>query len=149
MSLSHRLLCGLILCLDTSVVDLVSGAEEVVIENEPGALGGLDFSIDGNRVLFTRDVSGIENVEYRQLDSRIFEYDLTTDVATEILTARVAGTNDLDAKYSPDDGAIIFVNTSNDGISERKIFRTVANDDITGEAQSEAIFINAFMPNWE
>lgn len=131
------------------VVDLVSGDEEVVIENEPGALGGLDFSIDGNKVLYTRDISGIVNIEYRQLDSRIFEYNLTTDEFIEVLTGKTGGTNDLDAKYSPDDGAIIFVNTSNDGISERTIFRTGQNDEITGEAQREALFTNATMPNWE
>lgn len=131
------------------VVDLVSGDEEVVIENELGALGGLDFSIDGNKVLYTRDVSGIENIEYRQLDSRIFEYDLTTDIATEILTAKIIGTNDLDPKYAPDDGSIIFVNTSNDGISERTIYRTAQTDEITGEVQNQALFSNAFMPNWE
>ena len=131
------------------VVDLVSGAEEVVIENQSGALGGLDFSIDGNKVLYTRYITGIENIEYLQLDSRIFEYDLTTDTATEVLTSKTPGTNDLDAKYSPDDGSIIFVNTSNDGISERKIYRTAQNDEITGEARNEALFTNAFMPNWE
>lgn len=131
------------------VVDLISGDEEVVIENEPGALGGLDFSIDGNRVLYTRDISGVENSEYRQLDSRIFEYNLTTDEVSEVLTAKTAGTNNLDAKYAPDDGSIIFVNTSNDGLSERTIFRTGQNDVITGEAQSEALFENAIMPNWE
>ncbi len=131
------------------VVDLVSGVEEVVIENQPGALGGLDFSIDGNLVLYTRDVSGIENVEYRQLDSRIFEYNLTTDVASEIVTNKAPGTNDFDSKYSPDDGTIIFVNTSNDGISERNIYRKTGNDEITGEAQNEILFTNAFMPNWE
>lgn len=131
------------------VVDLVSGDEEVVVENELGALGGLDFSIDGNKVLYTRDVSGIENIEYRQLDSRIFEYDLTTDIATEVLTAKIIGTNDLDPKYAPDDGSIIFVNTSNDGISERTIYRTAQTDEITGEVQNQALFSNAFMPNWE
>lgn len=131
------------------VVDLVSGDEEVVIENEPGALGGLDFSIDGNRVLYSRDISGIENIEYRQLDSRIFEYDLTTDEVVEVLTSKVAGTNNLDPKYAPDDGSVIFVNTSNDGLSEHTIYRTGQNDVISGEAQSEVLFTNATMPNWE
>lgn len=131
------------------VVDIVSGDEAIVIENEPGALGGLDFSIDGNKVLYTKDISGIENSEYRQLDSRIFEYNLTTDESIEVLTGKAVGTNDLDAKYAPDDGAIIFMNTSNDGLSEQTIFRTGQNDEITGEAQREALFTNAKMPNWE
>ena len=131
------------------VADLVSGTEQVVIENQPGALGGLDFSIDGNRVLYTRDSTGIENVEYRQLDSRIYEYDLSALTTTEVDTRIVPGTNDLDPKYSPDDGSIIFVRTSNDGISERSIYRTLPDDQSTGEAQIELLFIDAFMPNWE
>jgi len=80
------------------------------------------------------------------LDSRIFEYDLTANSAVEVDTDKEDGTNDLDAKYSPDDGSIIFVNTSNDGISERRIYRTRDN---IGFDQREPIFTNAFMPNWE
>lgn len=130
-----------------SVVNVGNNTEqEVVIEGQNGALGGLDFSIDGNRVLFTRDVSGIENSDYRQLDSRIFEYDLSTDMTIEINTGKAEGTNDLDAKYSPDDGAIIFMNTSNDGISEKGVYKTIV-DGVFG--QSEDLFTNAFMPNWE
>jgi len=131
------------------VVDLGLSTEQVIMEGQPGALGGLDFSIDGMKILYTRDISGIENAEYRQLDSRIFEYDITTSTATEVDTGKNAGTNDLDPKYSPDDGTIIFVNTSNDGISERKIYITADQDQLTGEGQSQAMFSNAFMPNWE
>jgi hypothetical protein len=36
-----------------------------------GALGGLNFSVTGQRIIFTRDVSGYENANYRQLDTRI------------------------------------------------------------------------------
>lgn len=131
------------------VADLVTGDEQVVIENRPGAIGGLDFSIDGNRVLFTRDSTGIENTEYRQLDSRIYEYDLTALTTTEIETSKEAGTNDLDPKYAPDDGSIIFVNTSNDGISERRVFRTISGAQTPISDQKEALFDNAFMPSWE
>jgi len=130
-----------------AVVNVASDTEvEVVISGEAGGLGGLDYSADGGKVLYTRDMSGVENAEYRQLDSRIFEYDLSSNTATEIDTDKDAGTNDLDAKYSPDDGSIIFVNTSNDGLSERRIYRT--RDDI-GLENKEALFTNAFMPNWE
>ncbi len=131
------------------VVDLVMGTEQVVVEGLPGALGGLDYAIDGNKILYTRDISGIENVEYRQLDSRIFEYELSSSTASEVDTSKGAGTNDLDPKYSPDDGSIIFVNTSNDGISERNIYRTVESEQIIGGSQSQEMFTNAFMPNWE
>ncbi len=127
------------------VVDLAGDAVQEVVASQVGALGGIDFSADGTKVLFTRDVSQVENVDYRQLDSRIFVYDLLSDTTTEIDTGKEAGTNDLDAKYAPDDGAIIFVNTSNDGISERRIYRTTENVD----GRREVLFTNAFMPNWE
>lgn len=130
-----------------AVVNVGNNTEvEVVASGQNGALGGLDFSADGNRIIFTRDVSGVENTEYRQLDSRIFEYNLNTNTAVEIDTEKESGTNDLDAKYSPDDGSIIFVNTSNDGISERRIYRTI--DDL-GIDKKEPLFTNAIMPNWE
>lgn len=129
-----------------AVVNIITNTEqEVVITGQAGALGGIDFSADGSKVLFTRDVSDTENTAYRQLDSRIFEYDLAIDTTVEIDTDKESGTNDLDAKYSPDDGSIIFVNTSNDGISERRIYRTTESIN----NRREVLFANAFMPNWE
>ena len=128
------------------VLDINTGIEQVsVIEGLTGALGGLDFSFDGNRVLYTRDVSGVENTEYRQLDSRIFEYNISSAITTEMSTDKVSGTNDLDAKYSPDEAVVIFTNSSNDGISEKRIFRTDQNE----SNGRQLMFTNAFMPNWE
>lgn len=130
------------------VVDVVTDTEqEVVVTGQSGASGGIDFSADGTKVLFTWDVSEAQNTEYRQFDSRIFEYDLISGITTEIDTGKEQGTNDLDPKYSPNDGAIIFVNTSNDGNSERRIYR-IAVDDNGGNGR-EALFSDAFMPNWE
>ena len=129
-----------------AVVDPTTDTEvEVVIEGLTGALGGLDYSIDGTKILYTRDISGIQNEEYRQLDSRIFEYNLITKIVTEKLTGKPTGTNDLDPKYSPDEGSIIYMNTSNDGISEKRIYRTIFDT----LANREALFINGSMPNWE
>ncbi|MGB5818524.1 MAG: carboxypeptidase-like regulatory domain-containing protein [Saonia sp.] len=127
------------------VVNLATNTVQEVVAGQVGALGGIDFSLDGTKVLFTRDVSEVENADYRQLDSRIFEYDLSSSITTAIATEKEVGTNDLDAKYSPDDGSIIFTNTSNDGISERRIYRITKN--ITN--RREGLFTNAFMPNWE
>jgi len=130
-----------------AVVNVTTDTEiEVVISGGQGGLGGIDYSADGAKVLYTKDTSGVQNTGYRQLDSRIFEYDLAANTATEIDTDKDDGTNDLDAKYSPDDGSIIFVNTSNDGISEKRIYRTRDN---LGFDRREAMFTNAFMPNWE
>ncbi|WP_224484878.1 carboxypeptidase-like regulatory domain-containing protein [Robertkochia aurantiaca] len=128
------------------VLDPNTGTESAVVEeNVSGALGGLDFSIAGSKVLYTRDVSGIENDQYRQLDTRIFEYDLTAMTTTELVTEKASGTLDLDPSYSPDDGAIIYTNTSNDGISSRFIYKLVFDT----EFNRELLFENAFMPDWE
>ena len=130
------------------VVINTEGVEQtVVIEGEPGALGGIDFSIDGTKVLYTRDVSGFENNPYRQLDSRIFEYDIVEDITLEIDTDKVEGTNDLDCKYSPDNGSIIFMNTSNDGVSQKKIYKYIIDE--SEETNKELIFTDASMPDWQ
>ncbi|MBM1106302.1 carboxypeptidase regulatory-like domain-containing protein [Aurantibacter crassamenti] len=130
-----------------AVINVITDAEvEVVISGVSGALGGVDFSADATRVLYTRDMSAAENTGYRQLDSRIFEYDLAANTATEIDTDKASGTNDLDAKYAPDEGSIIFVNTSNDGVSEKRIYKTEENN---GLDNKKPLFTSAFMPNWE
>ncbi|MBL7471281.1 carboxypeptidase regulatory-like domain-containing protein [Robertkochia sediminum] len=118
---------------------------EVVESGKQGALGGLDFSIGGTRVLYTRDISGSENAQYRQLDTYIFEYNMQTNVTTRLNVDKASGTLDLNPRYSPDDGSIIFVNTSNDGISQRNIYKVTFD----AELNRELIFENAFMPDWE
>ena len=129
-----------------SIINPNTGIEStVVVEGLPGAIGGIDFSADGTKVLYTRDVSGFEDDLYRQLDSRIFEYNLLTDVTTEIDTDKPVGFNDLDVKYSPNEGSVIFTSTSNDGLSPKYIV-TVKLDDISTR---ETLFNNASMADWE
>ncbi len=121
--------------------------EEVIVQGIPGAFDGLDFSQDGNRLLFSRDISGAENASYRRLDNRIFEYDLDSGETEEINTEKPVGLNDLDPKYAPNDGFVIYTRTSNDGISERVIQRTqlTPNDAVI----NELLFTDASMPFWE
>ncbi len=118
---------------------------DVVIENEAGALGGIDYSIDGTKVLYTRDISGFENGDYRRLDSRLFIHNLLDDTTVELSLDKPAGTNDLDAKYAPNEGSVIFMNTSNDGVSTKNIYRILLDD----TNNRELLFTNAFMPDWE
>ncbi|MDC7995800.1 carboxypeptidase-like regulatory domain-containing protein [Altibacter sp. HG106] len=128
------------------VINPNTGIEtDVVIENQPGALGGIDYSIDGTKLLYTRDVSGFESPDYQQLDSRIFIYTFATDTAVEVDTASPAGTNDLDAKFSANEGAVIYVNTSNDGISRKDIYKT----DLDNQNLRDLLFTESFMPDWE
>lgn len=116
-----------------------------VLTGVTGASSGLNLSVTGQKLIYAYDVSGFESFDYRRLDSRIFEYDLNTNMATDISYNKPAGTNDLDPVYSPNEAQVIFTNTSNDGISQQNVFTLEIGDD-TSRAQ---LFTNAFMPDWE
>ena len=116
-----------------------------IFSDIPGATGGLQFSTDGNLVLYTHDISGFENETGRLLNSQIFLRDLRTNSTTNIsqLSSKELGTNDLDPRFSPDGSKIIFVNTNNDGISRKQIMVM----DIDGLSRT-MLFDNATMPDW-
>lgn len=126
-------------------IDLSGSILNVVADNISGALGGIDISIDNQKILYTRDMSGFEDNTYRQLDSRLFVYDTTTGISVDYSSYKTNGTNDLDPKFSPNEAEIIFVNTSNDGISEKKIVTVrLDNEELRNE-----LFTNAMMPDWQ
>ncbi len=52
--------------------------QDMVLSGVSGAAGGLDFSFNGSQLLYTYDISGNENVEYRLLDSNMFIYDFNS-----------------------------------------------------------------------
>lgn len=116
-----------------------------VLSGQSGAVGGLNFSITGQKLVYSRDLSGYESSNYRQLDSRIFEYSFGSGILTQILTEKISGTNDLDVRYSPNESELIFTNTSNDGLSVKNIVKTTI-----GVVNSRTIlFSGSSMPDWE
>ena len=116
-----------------------------VITPVSGAVGGLNFSVSGQKLLFTRDISGFENANYRQLDTRIFQHIFATGTTSEISTQKPPGTVDLDVRYSPNEAEVIFVNTSNDFLSTRYIQKY----EIGTLDSRETLFSGATMPDWE
>lgn len=121
-----------------------------VISGLPGALGGIHFSVDKKRLLYTRDVSGFENAEYRRLNSRLFIYDFNINTSTDVSREKKDGTNDLDPRFSPDQAEIIFVSTSNDGMSRPDIYkvRIETSSDFDENMRTE-LYQNAIMPDWK
>lgn len=115
-----------------------------VLSGVTGAASGINISIDNNKIVYTRDVSGFENSTYRRLDSRIFMYTRSTDTSVELNAQKENGFNDLDVKFSPNEAKLIFVNTSNDGLSAQNI-QTISVDDNTTRT---TLFQNASMPDW-
>ena len=118
--------------------------QDIVLQGINGAAGGLDFSYDGTKLLYTYDVSGSENVDYRQFDTDIFIYDFVSSSATNLSTDKPAGTNDLDVQFSPNEAEVIFMNTSNDGVSQNNIMKLEIID-----VTNRSLFIeDGKMPDW-
>ncbi|CAM1352442.1 carboxypeptidase regulatory-like domain-containing protein [Tenacibaculum insulae] len=128
------------------MIDLNGNVIETIVTGVQGALGGLNLSASGNKLLFTRDVSNHQVTNYRQLDTRLFIYSFTDMSFTDASDAdKENGTNDLDPRFSPNEADIIFVNTSNDGISQKNIMKT----NLSGNIERVTLFANATMPDWE
>ena len=87
--------------------------KEVLIGGMPGALGDPVFSIDGNNILYTYDASGYNSDPGRQLDARIFRYDLTDGSTKGLSTYKTSGTNDLAPRFTKDGSKIVFINARN------------------------------------
>jgi hypothetical protein len=126
-------------------INFAGTVQDVVFTGQPGAVSGLDFSVANEKLLFSYDVSGFESFDYRRLDSRLHIYNFITSTLSEISDNKPSGTNDLEAIFSPNEAFVIFTNTSNDGISQKDIYRLEINETDT----REMLFSDAFMPDWE
>ncbi len=129
-------------------IDMSGNVLYTVLSGVTGGASGIDISIDNKRVVYTRDVSGFENANYRQLDSRIFIYTVATNTSAELASNKENGFNDLDVKFSPNEAKVIFVNTSNDGLSAKNI-QTVSLSDSSNTSSRTTLFQNASMPDWK
>ncbi|MCT4699020.1 carboxypeptidase regulatory-like domain-containing protein [Tenacibaculum haliotis] len=128
------------------MINLNGNILNTVISGVQGALGGLNLSASGNKLLFTRDASNHQATNYRQLDTRIFIYDFTDMTFTDVSEDdKDSGTNDLDPRFSPNEADVIFVNTSNDGVSQQNVVKT----NLSGNIERVTLFTNATMPDWE
>lgn len=125
-------------------IDMAGNVLDTILTGVSGAAGGINISVDNEYLLFTQDISGYEDASYRQLNTNVFIYSFSTTDITDISFNKVAGTNDLDPRFSPNEAQVIMVNTSNDGISVKNLVTM----DISGENREDLIE-NAYMPDWE
>lgn len=114
-----------------------------VYTNIPGGTGGPVFAINGTSFLYTHDVSGYQAADGRQLEASVFIKNINNQVTSNLSINKPAGTNDLDPRYSPDGAKVIFVNTNNDGISQKNIWTM----NLDGSDRT-LLFENAEMPDW-
>jgi Tol biopolymer transport system component len=126
-------------------IDMAGTILTTVVSGAIGAVGGLNISIDGKLLLYTYDISDFQNANNRQLNTHIFVYNFSAATTTDISSGKQAGTIDVDPRFSPNEADVIFVNTSNDGISTKTIYKV----DVDGDNERTSLFVNAFMPDWE
>ncbi len=126
-------------------INMAGTIQTTVLSGVTGAAGNVNLSVNNQRLLYTYDVSGFESPDYRQLDTKMFVYDFGTSTASDASLGKLPGTNDLEARFSPNEAQVIFVNTSNDGLSEHKIFIATIGDQ---NSRAET-FPAATMPDWE
>ncbi len=127
-------------------VKLTSGSEVTVVhEGELGAAGGISFSANADKVLFTKDLSGSQNSNYRRFENRIYLYNIPDETVEEVTTEVVLGENDIDVKFSPSEGGAIFTRVLSNIGAIPEIYK-VAFD---GQgAVDQLLFSEAFMPDW-
>lgn len=119
------------------------GLLEELVPDVPGSIGGPTFSIDGNAILYTRDTTGFESPDGRQLESHIFIKDLTTGITTDLSVNKPLGFNDLDPRFSPNGAFIVFTQADNFPNAQKDIY--IMNLDGEGRVK---LFDNAEMPDW-
>lgn len=127
------------------VIDMTGTIIENVISGTLGAISGLHLSVTNNKLIYTRDITGFESFDYRQLDSRIFQYDFITDLSTAIDVQKPAGYNDSDVRYSPTEAELLFMSTPNDGLSPKNSYKY----SIGTTSSRVLLYENAIMPDWK
>lgn len=118
---------------------------ENVISGTMGAISGLHLSVTNNKLIYTRDITGFESFDYRQLDSRIFQYDFNTNLSIALDVQKPAGYNDSDVRYSPTEAELLFMSTPNDGLSPKNSYKY----SIGTTSSRVQLYENAIMPDWK
>ena len=125
------------------IIDIDGTDMTKVIGDMAGTIEAPGFSIDGKSILYTRDISGHEAIDGRQLNSHIFSYIFGSQDTTDLSGNKPLGTNDLYPRYSNTGDKIVFVNVKNDNSTPPEIW--MMNIDGTNR---EKIIADATLPHW-
>ncbi len=123
-----------------------------LIGNVPGRLDSPSFSVDGQRIVYTRDIDAFNDGNGRQLNAHIFtqnldgsgQVDVSSGSGGTANSTKPAGFNDILPHYSPNGAQLIFVQVSNVAQSVPEIFTA----DLNGRNRVR-LFEKATMPDWK
>ncbi|PHR14821.1 MAG: hypothetical protein COA40_01205 [Aequorivita sp.] len=121
--------------------------ETVILENVNGAAGGIDITANADMVIFSRDIDESQNSSYRIFNSRLFLATIGSPDPPVLLETDVQeGENELDARFSPSEGGVIFTRVKNNFGAIPAIYSFVFDQQ---SLDDELLFTNSFMPDWE
>ncbi|GAB2794508.1 TolB protein [Hymenobacter luteus] len=124
----------------------------LLVANLPGRLDSPSFSVDGRRVLYTRDLDAFDDGTGRQLNAHIFSQNLDGTGLIDVSAGQGSsgnsikpiGFNDIVPRYAPDGSKIIFVQVNNVNRSVPDVFTM----DLDGRNRTR-LFQNATLPDWK
>lgn len=128
------------------LMDTDGSNKETLVGGLDGALENPVFSIDGQKILYTYDVSGFQSPDGRQLNARIFKYNRQTGQTKDMSTHKPSGTNDLYPRYTDDGARILFVNTNNTLGSRKDLW--MMHPDSTYSHHRTRLVTDVEMPGW-
>ncbi len=117
--------------------------QDTILNDLQGTVSSAVFSIDGSKILYCYDDSGLQAEDGRQLDVNIYELDLESGNSTNLSNGKSTGTNDTNARYSATGAEIIFENGYNNS-SKKDIYLM----GLSGGSSRDLIFENATLPEW-
>ncbi len=121
-----------------------SDSLKLLVGNLPGIMERPSFTVDGKKILFTRDVSGLETLDGRQLDTRVFLLNLSTSDITDLSLNKEDGTNDMNPRISSDGAYVILNNVRNNESAQPEIIIM----DLMG-LQRKSIATGGIMADWK
>ena len=117
--------------------------QDTILNDLQGTVSSAVFSIDGSKILYCYDDSGLQADDGRQLDVNIYELDMESGNSTNLSNGKSTGTNDTNARYSATGAEIIFENGYNNS-SKKDIYLM----GLSGGSSRDLIFENATLPEW-
>ncbi|BDC98953.1 carboxypeptidase regulatory-like domain-containing protein [Persicobacter psychrovividus] len=120
--------------------------QELLIGDATGTLGSPTFSVDSKKVWYTRDKSGHDAADGRQLDASIFSIDLSSKQITALETEKPSGFNDHHPRLSPSGANIIFQSGPNNFGAATQIY--IAGEKSEDTDNRTLLFADAAMPDW-
>lgn len=130
-------------------IDFNGNRKKTIVSDVMGSLGGIDIDVANSLVLYTQDISGFESDEDRELNSKMFIYNLQNNSVVGLSGGKENGTNDTDPRFSPDEASIIFMNSSNATNSSKAIYTLRFDENLVPTQERTILVEDAFMPDWE